>query len=200
MSLTHSPVPARRTRTRVLALNAEDGGNRQFILVECEDYADKITAKRIRRVIKGVPKARDENLRKGFGGNFTFCQLGDTVDVETIFGGKYPDYESLARYVGQTAAGVTLDKIRRGKDGFFAEVGNSRLHLIYKPERDFLVSREAGLSWDVAKRVGKAAAAKNKKAIVFAASNFVSSGSLKPLRVTFCQLPYAIYKAIYMGE
>ena len=28
----------------------------------CEDYADKITAERVRRVIKGVPKARDENL------------------------------------------------------------------------------------------------------------------------------------------
>ena len=29
------------TAHAVLALNKEDGGNRKFILVECEDYADK---------------------------------------------------------------------------------------------------------------------------------------------------------------
>ena len=35
------------TAHAVLALNKEDGGNRKFILVECEDYADKITAERV---------------------------------------------------------------------------------------------------------------------------------------------------------
>ena len=48
------------TAQAVLDLNKEDGGNRKFILVECEDYADKITAERVRRIIKGVPKAKDE--------------------------------------------------------------------------------------------------------------------------------------------
>jgi adenine-specific DNA-methyltransferase len=37
----------------VLAANAADGGNRRFILVECEDYADTLTAERVRRVIDG---------------------------------------------------------------------------------------------------------------------------------------------------
>ncbi|MGU9977260.1 MAG: site-specific DNA-methyltransferase, partial [Candidatus Oxydemutatoraceae bacterium WSBS_2016_MAG_OTU14] len=41
------------TAHATLALNKEDGGNRKFILVECEDYANKIAAERIRRVIKG---------------------------------------------------------------------------------------------------------------------------------------------------
>ena len=41
------------TAHAVLALNKEDGGKRKFILVECEDYADKITAERVRRVIRG---------------------------------------------------------------------------------------------------------------------------------------------------
>jgi adenine-specific DNA-methyltransferase len=42
------------TAHAVLALNKEDDGNRKFILVECENYADKITAERVRHVIKGV--------------------------------------------------------------------------------------------------------------------------------------------------
>ena len=37
------------TAHAVLALNKEDGGNRRFVLVECEDYVDSITAERVRR-------------------------------------------------------------------------------------------------------------------------------------------------------
>jgi adenine-specific DNA-methyltransferase len=37
----------------VLAANRKDNGNRKFILVECEDYADTLTAERVRRVIRG---------------------------------------------------------------------------------------------------------------------------------------------------
>lgn len=65
------------TAQAVLALNNEDGGNRRFILVECEDYADTITAERVRRVIGGVPGARDKSLREGLGGSFSYFTLGD---------------------------------------------------------------------------------------------------------------------------
>jgi len=36
-----------------LNLNNKDGGNRKFILIELEDYAEKITAERIKKVING---------------------------------------------------------------------------------------------------------------------------------------------------
>jgi adenine-specific DNA-methyltransferase len=41
------------TAHAVLKANAADGGNRKFILVEGEDYADRLTAERVRRVING---------------------------------------------------------------------------------------------------------------------------------------------------
>jgi adenine-specific DNA-methyltransferase len=41
------------TAHAVLAANKRDNGNRRFILVECEDYADTLTAERVRRVIQG---------------------------------------------------------------------------------------------------------------------------------------------------
>ncbi len=47
----------------VLELNKEDSGKRKFILVEMEEYADKVTAERVRRVIKGVPKAKNPILQ-----------------------------------------------------------------------------------------------------------------------------------------
>lgn len=41
------------TAHAVLRANKRDGGNRRFILVEMEDYADTLTAERVRRVING---------------------------------------------------------------------------------------------------------------------------------------------------
>ena len=41
------------TAHAVLKANAKDGGTRKFILVEGEDYADRLTAERVRRAIKG---------------------------------------------------------------------------------------------------------------------------------------------------
>ena len=46
------------TAHAVLALNKEDEGNRKFILVECEYYADTTTAERVRRVIKGSSQSQ----------------------------------------------------------------------------------------------------------------------------------------------
>ncbi len=43
------------TAHAVLEANNSDEGNRKFILIECEDYADKVTAERVRRVINGYP-------------------------------------------------------------------------------------------------------------------------------------------------
>jgi adenine-specific DNA-methyltransferase len=55
------------TAHAVLAANARDGGNRRFILVEGEDYADTLTAERVRRVISGYSfkgTQREELLRE----------------------------------------------------------------------------------------------------------------------------------------
>ncbi|MDD5862379.1 MAG: site-specific DNA-methyltransferase [Prevotella sp.] len=43
------------TAHAVLDLNKKDGGHRKFILIEMMDYANTITAERVKRVIKGYP-------------------------------------------------------------------------------------------------------------------------------------------------
>ena len=96
------------TAHAVLALNREDGGNRKFILIECEDYADSITAERVRRVINGVLNARDASLREGLGGSFTYCTLGAPLEIEGMLTGEaLPSYETLAAYLLYTTSGAT---------------------------------------------------------------------------------------------
>jgi adenine specific DNA methylase mod len=46
------------TAQAVLELNAEDGGHRSFILIEMGNYAQKLTAERVKRVIRGYSTAR----------------------------------------------------------------------------------------------------------------------------------------------
>ena len=130
------------TAHAVLALNKEDGGNRKFIMVECEDYADTITAERVRRVIKGVPGARDESLQEGLGGSFTYCTLGEPIGVEEMLTGQaLPSYSTLAAYLLHTASGVsagTASLESQNEDGLFYTNGSTDYYLLYKPDLDWL--------------------------------------------------------------
>ena len=184
------------TAHAVLALNKEDGGNRQFILVECEDYADKITAERVRRVIKGVPKTKDETLKSGLDGSFTYCTLGNEISPEKMLTGEnLPDYETLARHLVYTATGQAPDKIRntRDKDGFFCETSDRLFYLIYEPNLAFLRSADSALNSDCAERIAKQVKKKQKTAVVFATHKFMGQKELTQMDITFCGLPYEIY-------
>ena len=65
------------TAHAVLSLNKKDNGNRRFILVEMMDYAESITAERVRRVIDGYGEG--DKAVPGTGGSFTFYELGENL-------------------------------------------------------------------------------------------------------------------------
>lgn len=65
------------TAHAVLNINKADGGNRKFILVEMMDYADSITAERVKRVIDGYGNGKQ--AVEGTGGDFTFYDLGPVL-------------------------------------------------------------------------------------------------------------------------
>jgi len=191
------------TAHAVLAANRRDGGSRKFILVETEDYADTLTAERVRRIIKGVPKAKDEALKKGFDGSFTYCELGDPIDLEKFFAGKgAPSYEQVARYVIFTATGASVADLPKGPraDWFAGEAGGFRVHLVYKPDLAFMRGNDAALTREMAQTVSKAAKGKksggDKPVLVYAAQKFLSQKELSELGITFCQLPYAVYRIL----
>ena len=65
------------TAHAVLNMNKADGGHRKFILVEMMDYADSITAERVKRVIQGYGQGK--NAVEGTGGDFSFYDLGEPL-------------------------------------------------------------------------------------------------------------------------
>jgi adenine-specific DNA-methyltransferase len=83
------------TAHAVLEANKRDGGDRKFILVEMEDYADRLTAERVRRVINGYDfkgTQKTELLRESL--NWRVLQkAGDLVHkvsaIENLHGHEY---------------------------------------------------------------------------------------------------------------
>ena len=65
------------TAHAVLNMNKADDGHRKFILIEMMDYADSITAERVKRVIDGYGEGK--NTVAGTGGSFTFYDLGEVL-------------------------------------------------------------------------------------------------------------------------
>ena len=185
------------TGQAVLELNREDEGNRQFILVECEDYADTITAERVRRVIAGIPESKDAGLRDGLGGGFTYCELGRPVIVEELLTGKgLPSYASLASWLFHTATGVAVETGRLrplDDDGLFYRDDHNDYYLLYEPNVEWLRSERAVLNEKRARSIRDARSDPRRRAVVFAPAKYMPLPDLTlEFRITFCQLPYEI--------
>ena len=85
------------TAHAVLNMNKADGGNRKFILIEMMDYADSITAERVRRVIDGYGEGN--KAVEGTGGDFTFYELGQPLLLPDGNLNEEVDTELIREYV-----------------------------------------------------------------------------------------------------
>ena len=242
------------TAHAVLAANQKDGGDRKFILVECEDYADNLTAERVRRVIGGYSfqgTQREELLKRsitftdlknstkllqqiaaienmeshrfdkiekkvkdgellvegvksitdrveGLGGSFTYCTLGEAIDMDKMLTGEnLPGFEQLGAMLYYMATNEVIDPamiVEKDGCGYLGESSSFHVWLIYKPELDFLKSRDSALTLSRAKVF--AAEKPGKRHLVFAPAKFVSQKVLDEERVPveFAPLPWALYR------
>jgi len=241
----------------VLAANAKDGGDRKFILVEMEGYADDLTAERVRRVINGYSftgTQRDELLREkitwtkfqqasrlleqveglenaygpsydtirksvtngelvvtgekkveekaeGLGGTFTYCTLGDPIDMDRLLTGEsLPSFEALASVLFHTATNTPLstetmetDALGQPGHGYLGEAAGVHVWLIYQPDLEFLKSTDAALTLAKARSIAET---REGRHVVFAPARFVSQKMLNDadLPVEFAPLPFALYR------
>lgn len=92
------------TAHAVLNLNKQDGGNRKFILIEMEEYAETITAERVKRVINGYAD------KEGTGGSFDYYELGQTLFNEDNEINELIGLEKLRQYIYYTETKLNLSK------------------------------------------------------------------------------------------
>ena len=240
------------TAQAVMEANEKDGGSRRFILVEMEDYADLLTAERIRRVINGYDYSgtlRTELLRQkvswstlknawklyesidkienlhgheynsikksvkngelvitgekfiadwaeGLGGSFTYCTLGDPVELDKLLSGEtLPPYDGIGAALFHMATNRALSPANvREADYYLGEADGRHVWLIYQPDLDWLKSPEAALTLTRAEKF--AATDSKKRHLVFAPARYVSQKMLaeRNIPVEFVPLPFALYR------
>jgi adenine-specific DNA-methyltransferase len=94
------------TAHAVLNLNKDDDGNRKFILVEMEDYAETITSERVKRVINGYSD------NEGTGGGFDYYELGKPLFVgdNNEFLNEEVETEKIREYVWYSETRMAYEK------------------------------------------------------------------------------------------
>lgn len=242
------------TAHAVLDLNNADGGNRKFILVEGEDYADRLTAERVRRVMQGYKftgKHKTELLRAtvnftafknshklmaqvdaienlhgheydkitktikddtllvvgekdiqdkvdGLGGTFTYCTLGEPIDLKGLLSGeKLPAFEQIGGWLFNTATNEAFNPTNaNSKEFYLGESARYNVWLYYKPDLDFLKSRDAALTLQKAEEIAakKPFEKTGKQNLVFAPAKFAPNKALHALGVEYASLPFALFK------
>jgi adenine-specific DNA-methyltransferase len=84
------------TAHAVLNLNKLDGGKRKFICIEMENYAETITAERVKRVSKGYGD------KEGTGGSFDYYELGPALFNDDNEINELVGVEKLRQYIYYT--------------------------------------------------------------------------------------------------
>lgn len=127
------------TAHAVLNMNKADGGNRKFILIEMMDYADTITAERVRRVIDGYGDGK--NMVEGTGGSFSYYELGETLMVGDHLNENI-DADKIREYVYFTETKCRLDVAKIDEPFLLGVHINTAYYFYYEKANVTTLNRE----------------------------------------------------------
>lgn len=169
------------TAHAVLNMNKADGGNRKFIMIEMMDYADSITAERVKRVINGYGEGK--KAVEGTDGDFSYYELG-----EPIFNGDMLNEEigedEIRKYVYFTETKQTLAPRKAYEPYYLGTHIDNAYYFYYEKEQittlnnEFLntIKTEAGAY------------------VIYADLCTLSNNELEKYRITFKKIPRDISK------
>ena len=169
------------TAHAVLNMNKADGGHRKFILVEMMDYADSITAERVKRVIHGYGEGK--KAVEGTGGNFGFYELGEPLLISDCLN-EAVGTEKIREYIWFTETKRPYAPPRGGNPYYLGQNNHTGYYFYYKPER-MTVLDYAFLSTITEKTDG---------AVIYADRCAISQDKLVEMEIMFKKIPRDISK------
>lgn len=120
------------TAHAVLNMNRQDGGHRKFILVEMMDYADSITAERVKRVISGYGEGK--KAVPGTGGGFSFYELGEPLLIDGLLNPNVPE-EKIREYVYYTETRQPMPEPSADEKHLLGVHDRHAYYFYYEPDR-----------------------------------------------------------------
>ena len=127
------------TAHAVLNMNKADGGNRRFILVEMMDYADSITAERVKRVIDGYGSGRQ--AVEGTGGSFSYYELGEPLMIGDVLN-ESVGVDKIREYVYFTDTKSRLPEAHTDEPYYLGLHVNNAYYFYYEREAVTTLNRE----------------------------------------------------------
>ena len=164
------------TAHAVLNMNKADGGNRQFIIVEMMDYAEDITAKRAKCVIKGYGEGK--NAVEGTGGNFSFYDLGEPLLMGDCLNEAVAP-EKIREYIWFMETKQPYAPPSGGNPYYLGKHNSTGYYFYYEPQR-MTVLDYAFLSTITEKADGT---------VIYADRCSISEDKLAKMGVTFKKIP-----------
>ena len=163
---------------------------------------DKIEVKLDDGVLRVEGIKRISQMADGLGGEFTYCTLGEALDLEKLLSGaQLPAFEALGAWLFHTATGGTLGAVpKKAPEWYLGEAKDRHVWLIYRPDLAFLKSPDAALTLSRAAALrdwGREYDAKreqHKGHLVFAPAKYLSNRQLLEHGVEYAPLPFALYR------
>jgi adenine-specific DNA-methyltransferase len=120
------------TAHAVLNLNNQDGGTRKFILIEMEDYADTITAERVKRVMDGYGEGK--NAVPGTGGAFDYYTLGPRLFLEDDQLNEAVGIPEIRAYIWYSETRSAFVEPISDEPHFLGKLDATAYYFVYDPE------------------------------------------------------------------
>lgn len=162
------------TAHAVLKANAADGGHRRFICIELMDYADTITAERVKRVINGYGEGK--SAVPGIPGDFSFYELGEPLFIGENLN-EDVGLDKIREYVFFTE---TRQRIQPSSEPYYlgSHVGNA-YYFYYERDRATILNRDFLHSIET----------KAENYVIYADQCVFSQDELEHYHVTFKKIP-----------
>ena len=165
----------------VLNLNEIDGGNRKFIIIEMMDYANSITAERVKRVISGYKDG--ETIINTQNGDFSYYELG-----EPIFNGEMLNEaigeDEIRKYVWFTETKQRLEPRKADEPYYLGKYVDNAYYFYYEKEQITTLNN------DFLNTIQTAAGAY----VIYADLCTLSDSELEKYNITFKKIPRDITK------
>lgn len=170
------------TAHAVLNMNKADGGHRKFILVEMGDYADTITAERVKRVIHGYGEGK--NATEGIGGSFSYYELGEPLLLPSGNLNEKVGTEKIRDYIWYTETKKPLPDHKNSNSYFLGENNSTAYYFFYEPQKVCV------LNYDFVATIPE----KAEGYIIYADRCTLSEQELQQLGITFKKIPRDIVR------
>ncbi len=146
-------------------------------MIEVEDYADTITAERVKRVIDGYGEGK--NAVEGTGGNFSYYELGNPLFMQDGTINDEVDITEVRKYVWYTETNGIEYKEDIQEKYFLGSYNDTAYYFYYEKDRVTI------LDYEFLTSVHK----KEQAYVIYADSCALSDSDLQKWNITFKKIP-----------